>query len=244
MKWIPFVGWIITAVEGLIHAFFNLRKEQEKFGEVFGNGTIGGIVAVGYEIVRALTGPFAIALDIIMDKWCGKSPSKLGLGIVNGLKSVGGMIFESLLSPFKLWYRALTGIWKNVLTLIKDSTPSWVKSLFVDSEKTPSIRVEDKFKSEFDLSKYDNKSVDSEQFTKSTEDYNKNQSTYHEQFDKMIETNKNNNDVINKLNDSLNVLIELLSEGNIGISVDGTRLNYELRNSESLFGKFGRVSKI
>lgn len=228
LKWVPVIGWVFTIVEGLIHGIMHF----EEISKAAGGGILGGLAAVGNEIMRAILGPFSFIWDYLVDNWMGKSPSKLGLGIVKGLKSVGGMIVDALISPFKIWYKLFTNIWGSVLNLISSVTPNWMKSIFgygSNTAITTPVITEQKIESDLNLPENNKKPGEL---------------SYHEQFNKIIEYNKNNNEIINKLNETLTLLTELLADGNIGISIDGAKLNYALSNHKALFGDLGKMSKI
>ena len=86
---------IITALSFIGHWF----KDAEKFG----GGFIGGLKAIPLAIVKAFL-PFKFIHDYL-DKWfIGKSPSKLGLGIVKGIVSIGPMLLDALIQPFIMGY--------------------------------------------------------------------------------------------------------------------------------------------
>ena len=86
-----------------------------KFGFDIPNEMVVGIKSVSKKIFQAITMPFAWALDLLYDTFLGKSPSQIGLGIVDGLTSVGSMIFDALSSPFKKVMNFVSGIFgKNV----------------------------------------------------------------------------------------------------------------------------------
>ena len=86
-----------------------------KFGFDIPDEMVVGIKSVSKKIFQAITMPFVWALDLLYDTFLGKSPSQIGLGIVDGLTSVGSMIFGALSSPFKKVMNFVYGIFgKNV----------------------------------------------------------------------------------------------------------------------------------
>ena len=230
IKMIPFIGHIFGLVESIVHLMMNFNKISEKFG----GGLLGGLVAVGNEIVRWLIGPFAIAWDWIADWFIGKSPSKLGLGIVKGIKSIGSMLLDALVSPFKLWYKAVTGIWKNIATFIVNMTPNWVKKMLGFSSISSSGVV--------------NTPVPVQQPQQATEVETKKPETKpvidNNNYEMFVKYAQENNQILNNLSKILMNLNDLLVSGNIGINIDGTKLNNTLSNVRSNFGEYGRVSKI
>ncbi len=52
-------------------------------------------------VLKLLLEPFVSAWNWIKSVFVGHSPSKLGMGIVHGIMSVGAMIFDALTSPFR-----------------------------------------------------------------------------------------------------------------------------------------------
>jgi hypothetical protein len=98
-KWIPIVGWVITAVQFLINLFGRLSKVEFVKGDWLGN-IWKGIKAVGGAIYDTLIQPFVDGYNWIMKHLGAKSPSEIGLGIVRGIMAVNGMLVNALLSPF------------------------------------------------------------------------------------------------------------------------------------------------
>jgi hypothetical protein len=62
-----------------------------------------GLAAAGSYIFGALLDPFKKAWDWLGKTFLGKSPSELGLRIVEGITSVAGMIFDALSKPFRMF---------------------------------------------------------------------------------------------------------------------------------------------
>jgi hypothetical protein len=104
-----------------------------KFGFDIPDEMVVGIKSVSKKIFQAITMPFAWALDWLYDTFLGKSPSQIGLGIVDGLASVGSMIFDALSSPFKKVMNFVSGIFgKNVgiARMIVDAIKSMGGTIF------------------------------------------------------------------------------------------------------------------
>ena len=105
------IGWIIT----IIDVFKNLEKMYNRINDIFGylglnsdSDTIGfkllkGIVAITGSLLQAIIQPFWDAGKWILEKsgLIGHSPSELGLSIVEGIKSIGDMLFNVLTKPFE-----------------------------------------------------------------------------------------------------------------------------------------------
>jgi hypothetical protein len=83
----------------------------------------------GPQIYESLKEPFENAWDWIKGIFIGNSPSELGLGIVDGIKSIASMLIDSLLAP-----------WKAAWNLIKKIP--FVGSLFGNQDSTATIQSE------------------------------------------------------------------------------------------------------
>jgi len=101
-KWVPILGWIIMGVQLAIE----LWKGFSEYFKNWENMSWGKRIYEGFAIpFRALYNviiqPFVDAFNWIMGLWGGKSPSKIGLLILEGIVSVGTMMFDALTSPFR-----------------------------------------------------------------------------------------------------------------------------------------------
>ena len=231
LKWIPILGWVVSVGASILHLWKNWNELVEKFG----GGLKGGILAVLNEIPRMLLGPFAFVWDWLVDKFIGHSPSKLGLGIVNGLKAVGGFIVDILTSPFKMWYNVVRSIVKNMIGFYTSMIPNWLKRLFGVSEgSTPTTSIE----LTPDSKKPETPEVPNPEKDKPTS------VVFNETANRMLQYTKENNEILTNLSKVLNNLNDLLISGNIGININGEKLNSELSNVRSQFGEYGKVSKI
>jgi hypothetical protein len=72
-----------------------------------------GLGALGVETAKVWADAAERWWDEIKD-WLGFSPSKIGLLIVKGIESIGGMLFDALMSPFKLAWDAVTKLWSGI----------------------------------------------------------------------------------------------------------------------------------
>jgi hypothetical protein len=86
-KFLGPIGIVITAFQA-IYGFVQGFKE---------GGFLGGLKGAFNAIVQ----PFVDAWNWIKGIFVGHSPSKLGLGIVNGIASVSAMIFDAITMPFR-----------------------------------------------------------------------------------------------------------------------------------------------
>jgi phage-related minor tail protein len=123
-KFLGPIGWIIPAFQ----LIGNLMDEWKKAPD----GFLGGLTAVGKALYTTFLQPFVDAWNWISNLFVGKSPSKLGLGIVRGLKSVATSIIEVLLTPFKIIVEGIKSLMSGVgdmfnglLELGKASSDLW-----------------------------------------------------------------------------------------------------------------------
>ena len=229
-KVIPVLGWVLT----IATTIFDVIRNWSKVAEAFHKGPIEGFKVLGKVILDSLLSPFKMAWEWVSSWWIGHSPSKLGLGIVKGIKSIGSLLLDALVSPFKLWYKAVTGIWKNIATFIVSMTPNWVKKMLGFSSisssgvvNTPVPVQQPQQKTEVETKKPETKPV-----------------TDNNNYEMFVKYAQENNQILNNLSKILMNLNDLLVSGNIGINIDGTKLNNTLSNVRSNFGEYGKVSKI
>lgn len=252
------LGTLITGTGALFSVVIGLLFNVKRIWDSFQGGLWNGIKTVGSVIIESLLGPFMFVWDWIKGIFIGNSPSKLGLGIVNGLTSVGGMIINALVSPFKIWYNTV----KVFFSAIQNSTAfKFVNSMLEKftspfSFSKPAVSVITSANSGANIIKpivAENEAVS--QSTKDANILNKggkntsddNQSiinTLIEKFDKLITINTETNNNTNLLTSALTALVELLESGNIGINLDGTKLNYALNNAKQIHGSYGHVTKM
>jgi hypothetical protein len=80
------------------------------FGVDLTDGMIDGFKASAKEIFTYLMFPFIGVYEWIAEKLMGQSPSEIGLGIVDGIKSIGGMLLDALTLPFRSVVNFISGI--------------------------------------------------------------------------------------------------------------------------------------
>ncbi len=97
-KFLGPIGWIITGFQLISSAVKNFTNPDLTKWEAF-KRTI-------YEVVLK---PFKDAWEWIKGIFVGRSPSELALGIVKGLLSVQGMLFDALVVPFKKAWAWISG---------------------------------------------------------------------------------------------------------------------------------------
>lgn len=97
VKWIPIIGWIITAIQLVVSLVSRLMK-----GEGWG--------AVTGALYDTLIGPFVDAYKWIKGLFIGNSPSKIGEGIVKGLDAVVDSVFDLLTYPWRKAFEYLKKI--------------------------------------------------------------------------------------------------------------------------------------
>jgi hypothetical protein len=137
LKFIPGLGQIITGLTFIRHWF----KDAEKFG----GGFIGHLTAIPLAIVKAFL-PFKTLHDWLDDIFIGKSPSKLGLGIVKGLVSIGPMLLDALIQPFIMGYNWIQNSFIGGLIpggTIESSFSSDTPSSKQDEKKSPTTSLND-----------------------------------------------------------------------------------------------------
>jgi hypothetical protein len=91
------------------------------------DGMIDGMKSAGKEFLHWLVNPFGKAIEWLYDHgWLARSPSKIGLAIVAGIKAVGSMVFDFLVSPFKRAWTFIKNLpfIKNLFGGAKDAVAS------------------------------------------------------------------------------------------------------------------------
>jgi len=100
-KWLNPIGWVITAIMFLTSLFKRLSGILDVYREKGFWAAIGhGIKAVFGALWDVLIQPFIDLYNWIMKHLGAKSPSEIGLAILQGIKAVGDMITYALFSPF------------------------------------------------------------------------------------------------------------------------------------------------
>lgn len=115
-KFLGPLGLIISAVQFVVNLFQRLHGIGDAFKEGILNGIWFGIKAIGGALYDTLLKPFVDAWNWIKGIFIGKSPSALGMGIVQGITSVAGMVFDALTYP-----------WRHFLAWVLDKIPGMGK---------------------------------------------------------------------------------------------------------------------
>jgi hypothetical protein len=101
----------------VINAFMFLNNLVKRFNEFVGTDGIilGGLKAVGYAIYDTLIQPFVDAFKWIKEKsgFMANSPSKVGLGIYDGIVSIGPSLSDAITEPFKNGYDNISKLSSN-----------------------------------------------------------------------------------------------------------------------------------
>jgi hypothetical protein len=114
-KWVPVLGWVITAIQFIVNLFQRFSKIEFVKGDWIGN-IWKGIKAIGGALYDTLLKPFVDAWKWIKSIFVGNSPSKLALGMVNGVLSIATMMFDAITAP-----------WRKALAWITDKIPGMGK---------------------------------------------------------------------------------------------------------------------
>jgi hypothetical protein len=127
---------IFASVVGLYGALYDtLIQPFIDIGEwiikaVWGEDILKGIKAVVNDIYTILKSPFEKAYNWIMDLLGGKSPSKIGLAIVDGIESVVDMLFGVITYPFKKAAQIIPEIINILKTTFVDAFKSAMDAMF------------------------------------------------------------------------------------------------------------------
>ena len=101
----------------VINAFMFINNLVTRFNEFVGTDGIilGGLKAVGYAIYDTLIQPFVDAFKWIKEKsgFMANSPSKVGLGIYDGIVSIGPALSDAITEPFKNGYDNISKLSSN-----------------------------------------------------------------------------------------------------------------------------------
>lgn len=226
-KWVPVLGWIITAFQFVYNLFERFHGIGTAFKEGVLNGILFGLKAIGLAIYDTILKPFVDAWNWIKGIFIGKSPSALGLGIVQGIMSVSSMVFDALTAP-----------WRNFLAWVLDKVPSmgkYAKALRGGSGGIAGKSIE----TETNAAKLPTETVNSTPTTipgttnRPTPTTNAPAATPPEAFDKVFQ------DILS----AINMLNSNLESGKIGIYLDGQLLSATLARQTEFRGGYG-VNKI
>jgi hypothetical protein len=101
----------------VINAFMFINNLVKRFNEFVGTDGIilGGLKAIGYAIYDTLIQPFVDAFNWIKEKsgFMANSPSKVGLGIYDGIVSIGPSLSDAITEPFKNGYDNISKLSSN-----------------------------------------------------------------------------------------------------------------------------------
>jgi hypothetical protein len=101
-KWVPGLGMVILAGQGIVALFSEVYDYFKHFGEMsWSERIINGLMIIPKVIYKTIVAPFVDAFNSIMRFFGGHSPSMLALNIVKGIESVSTMIFDALTYPFR-----------------------------------------------------------------------------------------------------------------------------------------------
>jgi len=101
----------------VINAFMLINNLITRFDEFVGTDglLLGGLKAIGYAIYDTLIQPFVDAFKWIKEKsgFMANSPSKVGLGIYDGIVSIGPSLSDAITEPFKNGYDNISKLSSN-----------------------------------------------------------------------------------------------------------------------------------
>ena len=103
---IPIIGWLISGLL-VIRNIFNDWSDAMENATTWGEKIAMGFKLIGAAIVKAFL-PFEAVEKYVNENWLGKSPSKIGLGIVKGITSIGGLLLDALIGPFVKGYNYIS----------------------------------------------------------------------------------------------------------------------------------------
>lgn len=109
-KFIPVIGWVIAAFQFIGNLIARMKGIGDAFNKGFFNGLWFGLKAVVGALYDTLIKPFVDAFKWIWHFFGGKSPSLLGQGILDGIVSVGTMMFKAITMPWQLAFKAIMSI--------------------------------------------------------------------------------------------------------------------------------------
>jgi hypothetical protein len=105
IKQIPVIGWIISGLQFIYEYAKRLIKIYNDPNMNFAQKIWAGFWAIGESLYEVLVQPFVDLWNWAKEHILGQSPSYMGLLIVEGIKAVGGMLFNNLIFPFKNMFK-------------------------------------------------------------------------------------------------------------------------------------------
>jgi hypothetical protein len=110
-------GRFLGPIGLVINAFMFINNLVKRFNEFVGTDglVLAGIKAVGYAIYDTLIQPFVDAFKWIKEKsgFMANSPSKIGLGIYDGIVSIGPSLSDAITKPFENGYDNISKMSSN-----------------------------------------------------------------------------------------------------------------------------------
>jgi hypothetical protein len=110
------VGKFLGPIGLIINAFQFINALMKRWHET-PKGFLGGLMAIKLALYDVFLKPFVDVWNWIKNLFVGKS-SKLGLGILDGIKSVGGMIFNALTFPYRMLWQFIKKIFPSLGSII------------------------------------------------------------------------------------------------------------------------------
>lgn len=132
------VGKFLGPIGLIINAFQFINALMKRWKEA-PDGFVGGLKAIGLALYDVFLKPFVDVWNWVKNIFVGKSPSKLGLGILEGIKAVGGMIFNALTFPYRMLWQFVKKIFSSLGGLIMaplKGVMRFVGSIFGGGAKT------------------------------------------------------------------------------------------------------------
>ena len=221
---IPGFDWIIDKVKYLWSSILLPMAEFTAKWLNWPGLIFNGLKVVFSEIYNYIVGIFSKAWDYVTSWWGGHSPSKLGLTILQGIVSVGAMIFDALTSP-----------WRKGLEWISDKIPGMSK--FADKLRggateflnTPlETKVATSYIPAATFSPNGNKLA-------TTGEDKTNPTTVKAEDKSQLMTEKTGQAIVDKLD----ALLTALKGGQIGINMDGSLLSTNLARHIEFKGNYG-----
>jgi hypothetical protein len=120
---------ILKSILAIPNALFNVLISPfidlgvwiaRKFGADIPDDMVEGIKSVGREITQWLLMPWVKVFEWLKGTFLGNSPSEIGLMIVDGIKAIGGMLLDVIISPFKSGFEFVTSAFSYVVDSIKN----------------------------------------------------------------------------------------------------------------------------
>ncbi|HOS17372.1 MAG TPA: hypothetical protein PKX15_10215, partial [Bacteroidales bacterium] len=152
-KWVPILGWVITAAQVIYNLFKRWITIFKDPNMNIGQKILHGILAIPLALYDALIKPFVDAFKWIMGLFGGKSPSVLALNILKGIMAIGTTLLKIIIFPWRMAFKlipllfsklnikegikaVLSGLFKLITSPFVKSF-KWIMGLF--GGKSPSV---------------------------------------------------------------------------------------------------------